>query len=257
MIYKIRTNKTAKKIFHTVATASVWLAVWFLAAFIADTKSLSLLVPYPTSVLEAFLEMLKDKDFFISCTKSLLRVLESWVLGLIFGILLAILTKSSKALHSFFAPALHIIKATPVASFIILALVLMSSSQVPIITGFLMALPLVWANISEGLSAPSYEILEMASAFNMTLPNKIKYIYIPSLKPYFTAAATTSMGLTWKASIAAEVICTPKNSIGSEIYNAKVYLETPSLFAWTLTVIVLSMLLEKLITVLLRKGENK
>ena len=246
----IKKQKTA---IRTVVVTAVWVAVWFSLAFIAEKKQLSLLIPYPTEVIQAFGQILSEKDFYISCAKSLLRVLEAWGGGLIFGIILAVITKLSRALHSLFAPVLHIIKATPVASFIILALVLMTSSFVPVVTGFLMALPVVWANMSQGLHAPDKEILEMAKAFNMSRKNKIRYIYLSSLKPYFSAAATTSMGLTWKACIAAEVICTPKNSIGSEIYNAKVYLETPSLFAWTLTVIVLSVILEKLIKMLLKR----
>ncbi len=253
------TNKniksTIKTAIRTAVIAAVWVAVWLLAAFIAEKKHLSILIPYPDEVIEAFKQLLSEQDFYISCAQSLLRVLEAWVFGLIFGIILAVITKLSKALHSLFAPALHIIKATPVASFIILALVLMKSSFVPVVTGFLMAVPVVWSNMSQGLQSPSAEILEMASAFNMSKKNKIRYIYLSSLKPYFSAAATTSMGLTWKACIAAEVICTPKNSIGSQIYNAKVYLETPSLFAWTLTVIVLSVILEKLIKMLLKRWD--
>ena len=61
------------------------------------------------------------------------------------------------------------------------------------------------------------------------------------------------MGLSWKACIAAEVICTPNGSIGQGIYNAKIYLETPSLFAWTAAVILLSVLLEMLIKTIISK----
>ena len=53
--------------------------------------------------------------------------------------------------------------------------------------------------------------------------------------------------------MAAEVIGLPNHTIGMHLYNAKVYLETPELFAWTLTVVVLSVLLEKLVVRLLRR----
>ena len=85
----------------------------------------------------------------------------------------------------------------------------------------------------------------------------VKYVYLPALRPYFTAAATTAMGFTWKACIAAEVICTPKGSIGAGIYNAKIYLETPELFAWTIAVILLSVLLEALLKGLLRLSARR
>lgn len=54
----------------------------------------------------------------------------------------------------------------------------------------------------------------------------------------------TSLGLAWKAGIAAEVLCTPKGAIGTQLYNAKIYIETTDLFAWTFVVVILSLLLE-------------
>ena len=61
------------------------------------------------------------------------------------------------------------------------------------------------------------------------------------------------MGLSWKAGIAAEVICSPKNTIGAGISDAKVYLESPQLFAWTITVVVMSVILEKILGYILGK----
>ena len=62
--------------------------------------------------------------------------------------------------------------------------------------------------------------------------------------PYFSAGCTTSLGLAWKAGIAAEVLSLPVSSIGRELYDSKIYIETADLFAWTLVVILMSMLLE-------------
>ena len=78
-------------------------------------------------------------------------------------------------------------------------------------------------------------------------------IYVPSILPYFMAGCTTGLGLAWKAGVAAEVLAMPRNSIGLQLYNAKVYLETSDLFAWTLVIILLSMLLEKLLVALMRR----
>ena len=49
------------------------------------------------------------------------------------------------------------------------------------------------------------------------------------------------------AGIAAEVLSTPQLGIGTELYFSKTYLETSDLFAWTLVVILLSMMIEKLL----------
>ncbi len=243
-----------KKTLSAAAVALIWLCLWFGSSFWAKRTGYGLLLPSPVEVIRALAELLKEKSFYLSVGHSLTRVLSGWLTGVAAGTVLAVITSLWKPVKLFFAPALHVIKATPVASFIILALVLMKKDVVPVFTGFLMSLPIVWANVSEGISAPDDKLLEMARAFGMSKKNELKHIRIPALAPYFTAAATTSMGLTWKACIAAEVICTPARSVGAGIYNAKVYLETPSLFAWTLTVILFSVLLEKILKRILQKG---
>lgn len=243
-----------KKFFTASGVMLVWFGIWFCLALFARETHLGLLIPMPKEVFTALAELLTEKSFYISCLMSLVRVVAGWGAGMVAGTVLALLTFRVKVLSVLFSPVLHIIKATPVASFIILALVLMGRAEVPIFTGLLMSLPVVWANLSQGLSSTDGKLTEMAQAFCMSEKNKMRYIRIPGVLPYFTSAATTSMGLTWKACIAAEVICTPSASIGAGIYNAKVYLETPSLFAWTLTVIILSMLLEKILKAVLKKG---
>ena len=54
------------------------------------------------------------------------------------------------------------------------------------------------------------------------------------------------MGFCWKSGVAAEVIGVPDHSIGEKLYMAKIYLSTDELLAWTLVVILLSALFEKL-----------
>ena len=72
--------------------------------------------------------------------------------------------------------------------------------------------------------------------------------------PFFKNSASSGIGLAWKAGIAAEVICSPNSAIGSRLYDSKIYLETPELFAWTATVVVLSILIEKLTVYILNKA---
>ena len=61
----------------------------------------------------------------------------------------------------------------------------------------------------------------------------------------------TGLGFAWKAGVAAEVIANTKMSIGAQIYDSKIYLDTLNLFSWTIVIIALSILLEKVVTKLL------
>ena len=91
------------------------------------------------------------------------------------------------------------------------------------------------------------QLLELARAYRFSRGRTVRLIYLPSLRPYFLSALTTSMGLAWKSGVAAEVLCWPRPGIGTQIYNSKLYLEIPELFAWTAVVVALSLLLERLL----------
>ena len=97
----------------------------------------------------------------------------------------------------------------------------------------------------------------MALTFRLTKETIAKNIIIPSVMPYFMAGAVTSMGMAWKAGVAAEVLCTPRLAIGSELNNSRVYLEVPELFAWTAMVIIMSILLENAFVRIMKKAGKK
>lgn len=239
-----------KNLLKPVIIAVLWLLIWEILYLIVN---LEVLLPSPITTFKELIRLCGEISFWQSVLFSMFRILIGFMLGIITGVLLAILTSSLKAAQDFFAPMISIARSTPVASFIVLALVWIDKGSVPIFTSFLIVFPVAWGNISQGIKETDLQLLEMSSAFKMPFKSKIKYIYIPSVWPYFTAAATTSMGMAWKAGIAAEVIATPLYSIGRGIYNSKIYLNTTELFAWTIVIIILSIILEKIITHFLGK----
>ena len=74
--------------------------------------------------------------------------------------------------------------------------------------------------------------------------------------PDFKAGCEISLGLCWKSGIAAEVIGMPDGSIGEALQQAKVYLNTPDLFAWTVVIVIVSALFAKLFILLLSRLEK-
>ena len=75
--------------------------------------------------------------------------------------------------------------------------------------------------------------------------------------PFLRSGCTVALGLCWKSGIAAEVIGMPKGSIGERLQQAKVYLDTPDLFAWTVVIVCISMLFEKLVLWLIRAAARR
>lgn len=239
-----------KKLINNILIACLYLGVWQLLYMIIRQE---ILIVSPLSVFKKILEFIGEPSFYSSIIHSFIKILFGFLLALFFGIITGWITYRSRLIYQILSPALTIIKATPVASFIILALVWLPSDYLSTFISFLMVLPLVWKNIYQGLVTTDSKLLEMAKIFNLSQKQIIKQIYVPNVSPYFYAAVTTGLGFAWKSGIAAEVIGIPKPSIGANLYNAKIYIETTDLFAWTIIIILLSMFMEKVVVFIMNK----
>lgn len=240
-----------KKALYNAFAALFWILVWQCLYFAVDQN---ILIPSPLSVLKRLFELCTESGFWISVATSLLRVLSGLFIGTVLGIFIAVLTAKFEFMRTLFSPMLHIIKATPVASFIILAILWLKVENVPIFTAMLIVLPTVWANVERGILSVDPKLLQMGKAFRLSEKQIFFRITLPSVFPFINAAINSAVGMAWKAGIAAEVICPHKNSIGSALHDSKIYFETVDTFAWTVAVVILSILLEKLLLLITEKG---
>ena len=233
--------KPVTAVFSAVVTFSVWIIIWQIAY---ANIGISFIFPSPYQVVVELLRLLPQKKFIISVTGSMLRVILGYLIGIAASVAASFASHFFLPLKIFFSPFVKIVRATPVASFILICVLWMPSDAVPVFIAFLMVFPVVYENTLTGLSETPVELKEVASVYGFSRRQKLTLLYIPSVAPYFASACTTSLGLAWKAGISAEVLCVTRDSIGYYIYISKQYFETASLFAWTVAIIVLSVLLE-------------
>jgi NitT/TauT family transport system permease protein len=243
-----------KRIGRVLLIAAFWIGVWWLASWRVGKP---LLFPSPAAVLQRLLDLMQTKEFYQITANSLWNVLLGILTAVLLGCVLAIATYKIAILREALLPVMTVIKATPVASFIILALIWMGAANVPTFITVLIVLPIVWTNLDEGLGKIDPLLIEVTKLYKMPFIKRIKLLFLPSVKPYFVSACRTSLGLAWKAGIAAEIIARPRNSIGTMIGDAKQYIMTEDMFAWTLTVIILSLVIEFLFATLLNKLGGK
>ncbi len=258
-----------------------WLAVWELLALAVDHKALGaawalwrqtgeasglverllygqrFILPAPLGVLEALAGLAGTGAFWQTALLSLSRVFGGLLAGVALGTFLAVLTSAFRWADTLLSPAVRVIRAVPVASFIILVLLWVKRDLVPVVIAALMVLPVVWGNVSQGAAETDGQLLELARAYRFSRWKRTWLVYLPSVLPYFASACRTALGLAWKAGVAAEVLCLPESAIGTQVYQAKIYLETPDLFAWTLVVLALSFALEGLLGKLLSLLEGR
>ena len=219
-----------------------WLVVWQIAAVVINQD---IVLTSPIQTIQTLFSLAQLREFWVSIGLSLLRIFAGGALAFTVGSLLAFLSFKYKLIKILFEPLISTIKSIPVASFVILLLIWVRTPYLSI--SFLMALPIIYIAVLEGLLSTDQQLIEMADVYQIHGWQRIKAIYLSQLMPSLKTATSLAMGFCWKSGIAAEVIGLPTFSIGEHLYNAKVYLDTPALFAWTLVVIVMSALGEKIV----------
>ena len=253
----MRISTTCRNRIIRVLAVAFWIAVWQGVSLAVGSE---ILVASPARTFGALLSLLREGAFYRAVLGSLMRICAGFALALALGIALGALSFVVGWVRALLHPVVSVVKATPVASFVILALIWISSKNLSIFISFLMVFPIMYENMLAGLESADPKLLEMGRVFQLSRLSRIRAIYLPAAYPFLLSAARLSLGMCWKSGIAAEVIGQPRQSIGAELNQAKLFFNTPDLFAWTVTIIVVSVVFERLvlcgIRALMRRWEH-
>ena len=244
-------KKTKKSRLAQLAAVGFWLVVWQIAAMVIGQE---VFLVSPLQAIGTLLELLPQADFWQRVGFSAGRILLGFGLGAVFSVVLAVAAERWAWVETLLSPVMQLVKATPVASFIILALVWVSGSSLSILISFLMVLPVLYGAVRTGIESVDGQLLEMAEVFRLPLGRRVRAIWLPAVLPAFRQGCSVALGICWKSGVAAEVIGLPDGSIGDALYRAKITLSTGELFAWTFVIILLSAAFEKLFLVLLDRA---
>lgn len=237
-----------KNILYFSLSICIWILIWQIISIRVDKP---IFLPSPKTAVISLTKLCKTRFFWETVAATFYRITKGFLLAIVVGSLLAVLSAFFKPVKFLFSPLLRLIKAIPVASFIILALLWMDSKNLSVLISFMMVLPVIFINVLQGFELVDNRLLEMADIFHLSLIRKIRYIYFPIIFSSFIAACRIGLGFCFKSGIAAEIIGLPEKSIGSALYKAKLYLMTDELFAWTIVIIVGSTLFEGICILLL------
>lgn len=226
-----------------------WLILWELADRIVNNR---IVLVGPVTIVESLIELMQKPNFLLTCATSFFRIVLGFVLSFILSFVLAIASYKMKWFRDFLEPVMLLLRAVPMVAFVIMLLIWVGNQMLTIYLSFMIVMPLIYTNTLMGFQRVDPHMLEMARVFKMSRWKKFMYIYRPSFMPFVISSCKISLGMSWKSGIMAEVIGTPKPSIGKEMFAAKSYLKTGDLFAWTVVIIILSAVFEKVFLELIK-----
>ena len=244
-----------KKSLTKAAAICFWLLVWQFGAMMAN-RNLLIPIPTPIDTMAALVHFIGQGRFWLTVWMSVFRITAGFLAAVILGTAGAVLTSRFAWLNTLLAPVLSLIRAIPVASFTILVFLWMERGKIPSLISFLTVLPMVWANMESGLHSTDQGLAEMAKVFGMKRIAILRHISLPAIRPYFRAAVENGTGFAWKSGVAAEVICRAQNSLGDMLWGSKATISYDEVFALTLVIVLLSVILQNTVKRLL-KGEKR
>lgn len=248
-MYRWLTNEKSKRLAARILAFLGALLVWQIAAWAVGQD---FLLSSPLNVCRRLLSLLREANSYRVFALSLWRTMLGFALGLSVGCLLAVPAARLPLVETVLFPYMVTVRSVPVASFIVLAYIWLSSAELSVFISFLIVLPVIYNSLLGALKARDCGLDEMAAVFHLPFFTRLRYIWIPQVRAALLAACGTAVGLAWKSAVAAELIGLADDTIGGELYNAKLYLDTPALFAWTLVIVLASVVTEKAVLALLR-----
>jgi ABC-type nitrate/sulfonate/bicarbonate transport system permease component len=228
-----------------------WLLVWEVADHLVGNR---LVLTGPVRTLQALVEQAAEPEFWLIALASFGRIALGFLAAVLGGSALAALAHRYRLLRDVLSPLMSVLRTVPMVSFVIMLLIWVGGQALTVWLAFLIVVPLVYVSMTTGLSAVDPRQRELARLHRVSAWKRFWFLSRPAFLPFLVSACQIGLGMSWKAGIMAEVFATPTPSIGKEMFTAKTFLDTPALFAWTVVVMVLSLLFERLVMLALRQA---
>jgi len=238
-----------KNLLKIAAALLFWLAAW-TALYFAVGKDY--IIPSPLQVAAAFWQLLISGEFWQALGITLLRVIAGLTLSFVLALISSFLAYHISFFRIILDGITNFFKAVPVMSIIMIVILWLTSGLVPVFVCFLMCFPVIYTNLMSGADSVPDKYIDEMRLYTGSNIQKYTRIILPMSRPHIKTALQLSGGLSWKTVIAAEVLSSPKVSMGVQLLLSKTYFEADKLFAWTIAIVIASVIFTRLLRFALR-----
>jgi NitT/TauT family transport system permease protein len=241
--------KFGNVIYSAAALALIVLA-WFVTATAVGAE---IIVPSVKVTFAEFFSLFGSGLFYQAVANTLLRTLVTFALSLAAAVILSVISVAVPVFGKLFMPVMRFLRAVPTISVILLIIVWLDAKVAPVLVTFLIVFPIMYSSLYDAITGINGDVLKMCKIYKVGRKDMIFSLYVPSVLPTFFDTAKSTVSLTVKVIISAEVLAQTKRSIGIMMQINRAYLETAKLLAWTIVAVIISYLLEVVVD-LIRKA---
>lgn len=221
----------------------IWLLIWQAVAVIVNNP---IYFASPALVIKELAGKVLEATFIQSIGGSLVRIITGFAVAFILAYISAFGSFKCAWLREFISPLVTFLKAVPVAAVAVILLIWWGPKYLVLCISLMIVYPNIYANMQTGLASVDDRLKQMADVYKIGPLKRLLWIYRPAYMPYLLSSAAVSLGMCFKAGIAAEIIGLPEFSIGERLYRDKIYLNTAGVFAWVIVILIVSSATERL-----------
>lgn len=227
-------------VFQRLALFAIFMVAWWLAS----QHMPSFVLPGPAKTWRALVTLWQGHRLLHDIGITLSRVLSGFLIATVVGTLFGLALGANRTLAQFFEPLLAVFNTVSSAIWAIFAIIWFGiSDATTIFVVFMTAMPLILTNVWQGAKTVDAQYVELARSFRMNRLQTLWKIYLPTIMPYFFSGARLAFGFGWRVSLVAETIGS-SDGIGYRLRQAGDLVQTDQVFAWTLLLVALMLLLE-------------
>lgn len=233
-------SRTLSLVLQRLVMLALFLTVWWLASLHLP----AFVLPGPAATWQALTALWQGDSLLHDVRVTFDRVLYGFVLAALFGTVAGLALGASQRVARFFEPLLAVFNTVSSAIWAIFAIIWFGiSNATTIFVVFMTAMPLILTNVWQGAQNVEAQYVELARSFRMSRWQTLRKIYLPTILPYFFSGARLAFGFGWRVSLVAETLGA-SDGIGYRLRQAGDLVQTNQVFAWTLLLVSLMLLLE-------------
>lgn len=225
---------------------------WFLISMRSNNE---IVMPSIKSTFSQLFNLLSQGGTYLVLLNSvgglILIVIGSFLIALI----LAIVSLKFEGFKNFITPTLSLFKILPVPAVIILLLVQYSQASIPYILTTMVVVPIIYDGIYGNLFSIDQDIKDEIKMITKPNLKVLVNVYLPIIKIGIFTTLLQSFGMGLKVKVMTEFIANSPKTIGYHLGYARSILAMDQVFAWTIILVVIVIVIDSILGYLLSKAK--
>lgn len=218
-----------------------FVAVWVVAYFVVGNEYV---LPSPWQTAVAGFWLLGTAELWTALLSTFLRALEALAIAFAFAVAFAVLAHVLPQWGRFLAFFVSALRSLPTMAVLLMLLIWTTPSFAPVVVAFMALFPILYTSMRAALAAVDKDLVQMCEVYRVPMKKRILDMYLPIASPYVVRELAGAAAFALKLIVSAEIMAYTYRSLGGMLQDAQIFSEMPRLFALTVLVIVLGLLLE-------------